>query len=75
MTEAFYDQVPNVNIVTPAQIATFLQLPLSTIYKLARERKMPGHRVGKHWRFMIDEIEQWLIDGEPALPPLGEGKK
>lgn len=52
------------------QMADYLAIPISTAYKLARERKLPGHKVGKHWRFFLPEIEQWLIDGQPALPPL-----
>lgn len=67
-------ETPNGNILKPYQVASHLQLPLSTVYKLARERKIPGHKVGKHWRFLLDEIEQWLQDGEPEQPPLRKGK-
>lgn len=57
------------DLVKGDQVALYLQVPLSTVYKLARERKLPGHKVGKHWRFFIGEVERWIIDGQPTLPP------
>ncbi len=49
-----------VDLLTLAEVARFLKVPKSTIYKLAREQRIPGHRVGKHWRFVKEEIESWM---------------
>ena len=32
----------------------------SMLYKLAQEGKVPGQKVGKHWRFSKDAIDRWL---------------
>lgn len=48
------------DLLTLSEVSTFLKVPKSTIYKLARERRLPGHKVGKHWRFVREEIESWV---------------
>lgn len=48
------------DLLTLSEVSTFLKVPKSTIYKLARERRLPGHKVGKHWRFVREEIEGWV---------------
>lgn len=44
------------NIVTAKEIAQYLKLTESTIYKLASTGELPGFRIGKSWRFDMDEI-------------------
>ena len=48
------------DLLTLGEVSSFLKVPKSTIYKLARERRLPGHKVGKHWRFVREEIESWV---------------
>ncbi len=48
------------DLLTLGEVSSFLKVPKSTIYKLARERRLPGHKVGKHWRFGREEIESWV---------------
>lgn len=47
-------------VMTIDDLAIYLKLSKSTLYKLAQEGKVPGQKVGKHWRFKRDTIEQWL---------------
>ena len=42
------------------ELATYLQVAKSTLYKLTQEGKVPGQKVGKHWRFHKDAIDDWL---------------
>lgn len=58
------------DLLTLSEVSKFLKVPKSTIYKLARERRLPGHKVGKHWRFVREEIEAWVqnsMDEEPMV--------
>lgn len=56
------------DLLTLSEVSNFLKVPKSTIYKLARERRLPGHKVGKHWRFVREEIESWVQSaGSEAL--------
>lgn len=42
------------------ELAAYLRIPRSSIYKLARDGKIPGQKVGKHWRFHRKAIQEWL---------------
>jgi excisionase family DNA binding protein len=44
------------NIVTAKEVGQYLKLTESTIYKLASEGELPGFKVGKSWRFDMEEI-------------------
>ena len=48
------------NVLTVDELATYLKIPKSTVYKLAQERKLPGQKVGRHWRFSKIVIDRWL---------------
>ena len=50
-------------ILTVKQLAAYLQLNEMTIYKLAREGKIPASRIGRSWRFKKDLIDDWLARG------------
>ena len=44
------------NIVTAKEVGQYLKLTESTIYKLATNGEIPGFKIGKSWRFDMDEI-------------------
>lgn len=47
-------------VMTIDDLATYLKLSTSTLYKLCAEGKVPGQKVGRHWRFHKDVIDNWL---------------
>lgn len=53
--------------LTIEEVAEYLRLPLSTVYKLAQDKKLPGFKVGKHWRFRKEAFEQWIKAQEESL--------
>jgi excisionase family DNA binding protein len=52
--------VPTDAVFTIDELVVYLKLPKSTIYKLAQEGAIPGHKGGRHWRFRRDTIDRWL---------------
>ncbi|MCO6436681.1 MAG: helix-turn-helix domain-containing protein [Phycisphaerae bacterium] len=52
------------DILTIEQLAEYLKISRSTLYKLVGDGKLPGQKVGKRWRFHKAAIDQWL--GERA---------
>ena len=52
-------------VLTIDELATYLKVSKSTLYKLVQEGKIPGQKVGKHWRFHRDVIERWLGKDTP----------
>ncbi len=49
-------------VLTIDELAAYLKVSKSTLYKLVQEGKIPGQKVGKHWRFHRDVIQRWLTD-------------
>ncbi len=47
-------------ILTVADVAQFLRVPKSTVYKLARLGQLPASKIGKHWRFVRRDIQAWM---------------
>jgi len=47
-------------IMTIDDLAEYLKISKSTLYKLAVENKLPGTKIGKRWRFHKDAIDDWI---------------
>jgi len=47
-------------VLTIVELAEYLKVPKSTLYKLVRSGSVPCLKVGKHWRFHRDAIDLWL---------------
>ena len=47
-------------ILTVMDVARFLRVPKSTVYKLARIGELPASKIGKHWRFLRRDIHDWM---------------
>jgi excisionase family DNA binding protein len=47
-------------VLTIDDLASYLKISKSTLYKLAQEGALPGQKVGKHWRFHRDAVDDWL---------------
>jgi excisionase family DNA binding protein len=41
-------------------VAAYLKLPVSTVYRLAERRDLPGHKVGRQWRFHKSILDEWF---------------
>lgn len=62
-------------IITIEEAAELLQIPVSSVYKLAREGKIPAQKVGRHWRFHRATLLKWVsgpVNFEGRKPD-GEG--
>jgi len=53
-------------IMTPLEAAEYLNLSVRTIYRLVKNGKLPGHKVGRSWRFKKDVLDKWLSMRETA---------
>jgi len=70
-------------ILTISELSAHLRVHPTTIYRLLREGRIPGFRVGSAWRFSRAAIEVWEHeqvgpidgDGHPAPAPKAKGRK
>jgi excisionase family DNA binding protein len=59
------------DVLKADEVSRWLRIPKSTIYKLCLEGKIPGTKIGRHWRFDRKDIEVWfkkrIKDGNQAI--------
>ncbi len=45
-------------ILNIKEVSDYLKIPVSTVYKLVQEGKVPAVKFGKHWRFLKRDLDQ-----------------
>jgi excisionase family DNA binding protein len=48
-------------LLSVEEVANYLKIPKSTLYKMCSEREIPCAKIGKHWRFDKSLIDEWFI--------------
>ena len=61
------DRMPD-EVLTIEELASYLKVPKSTLYKLVREGKVPCQKIGRHWRFRKAAIDNWLEESRNEGP-------
>jgi excisionase family DNA binding protein len=51
-------------VLTLEDVAEFLKVHPSTVYRLLKNRSIPAFKVGSDWRFNQDSIERWIKERE-----------
>ena len=51
-------------VLTVSELAKYLRMKPLTIYKHASTGRLPGFKVGSHWRFKRATIERWIEEQE-----------
>ena len=54
MNESFPD------VMTIQETSQYLRIPISSLYKLAQEGRIPCQKVGRHWRFHRVTLDKWI---------------
>lgn len=47
-------------IMSLDELAEYLKISKSTLYKLVQQGKFPGQKIGKQWRFHKNAVDDWL---------------
>jgi excisionase family DNA binding protein len=47
-------------VLTIRDVAAYLDLPLSTVYRLVGRGDLPGLKMGRQWRFHKTALDEWL---------------
>ncbi len=55
-------------VLTIEELAAYLKISKSTLYKIVREGKIPSQKVGRHWRFRKKAIDHWLDETRANEP-------
>lgn len=62
------------DILTIQELAAYLKISKSTLYKLVREGKIPAQKIGRHWRFRRGTIDRWLDETHAGGHSQGRNK-
>lgn len=56
-------------LLTAEEAAKHLRIHVKSLYRLAKQGKIPSRKVGGRWRFHRQTLDEWLklSDGEPQL--------
>jgi excisionase family DNA binding protein len=47
-------------VLTVKEVADYLQVHQSTIYRLLKRNMLPAFRIGSDWRFRKADLDEWL---------------
>jgi len=53
----------NYKWLTLDQVADYLQMSKSSIYKIVQKGRIPAYKVGRQWRFKREEVDTWVEKG------------
>lgn len=52
------------NVLTLEEVATYLRVHPSTIYRMLKKKQIPAFKVGSDWRFNVESIDRWRSSAE-----------
>jgi excisionase family DNA binding protein len=50
-------------LMTVREVALYLQVHPTTIYRLSRTNNLPSFRVAGTWRFSLRDVQKWMQEG------------
>jgi len=48
-------------VLTVNELAEYLRVHRSTIYRLLKKGQLPGFKIGSDWRFNVEVIDAWRL--------------
>lgn len=61
------------SVLTVEEVARYLRVHQSTIYRLVKRKELPAFRIGSDWRFNVESIDRWRFgiaeDGRKKIKP------
>jgi len=50
------------DLLTPDEVGELLDAPRKTVLRWAAGGYLPGHKLGRRWRFVGEEVHRWVTD-------------
>ena len=51
-------------VMTLEEVAGYLRVHPSTIYRLLKKKQLPAFKVGSDWRFNLESMDRWRAEAE-----------
>ena len=53
---------PKSELMTAEETCRYLKITQGTLYRYLQSRQIPAFKLGKEWRFVRSDLEQWIRD-------------
>jgi excisionase family DNA binding protein len=57
-------------VLTVKEVADYLHVHQSTIYRMLKRSQLPAFRVGSDWRFNVETIDRWRLSADSRSNPV-----
>ena len=77
MQHATVEGAAMATVLTLEEVASYLRVHPSTIYRLLKKKQLPAFKVGSDWRFNVESIDRWRAEaerGHPSMELMADGK-
>ncbi len=51
-------------VMTLEEVAAYLRVHESTVYRLLKAQRIPAFKLGSDWRFTKESVDKWIAQGE-----------
>ncbi|MEK6586299.1 MAG: helix-turn-helix domain-containing protein [Nitrospirota bacterium] len=55
-------RAPKSELMTAMETSQYLKITQRTLYRYLQSRQIPAFKLGKEWRFVRSDLEQWIRD-------------
>ncbi len=55
-------------LLAVGEVANYLHVSRSTIHRLLKRNEIPAFKVGRDWRFNVEEIDRWRVERQISTP-------
>jgi excisionase family DNA binding protein len=59
-------------LMTLQEVADYLRVTRSTIHRMLKRNEIPAFRIGRHWRFSLEVIDNWCASHALSRGPKGD---
>lgn len=66
---------PDAKVITIGELAEYLRVHRSPLYRLLKKGRLPGFKIGSDWRFSVEAIDEWRTQRGPVLDELSGDAK
>jgi excisionase family DNA binding protein len=63
---------PAQDVLTLDEVAAYLRVHTSTIYRLLKRKELPAFKVGSDWRFTRESVDHWMLEAQAAEEKRGK---
>jgi len=63
---------PEAKVITVGELAEYLRVHRSTLYRLLKKGQLPGFKIGSDWRFNVEVIDKWRMQQDATLEQSSE---